>query len=1058
MAISYFNTNPDVARAYEENQNGMTPDAFANYHYVNYGGKEGRAAPTSQAPAATTPAPVAPPPPTPPAMTVNDLYTQYLGRAPDEGGLAFWQGAFGAGPVTAEQQASFMQAAQVELANRPVAQQQQLAPNLVNNQTDLSPQDVQKRIIDEERKRAMDTGRSIVSDGIASLPQKPIDTGGEGFKNDISFSPHTAGGMFRPVDLGNGTFRTANGSLIDKEGYPVTDVASLYQQYLGRAPESQSVIDYWKQQFGSSLDPSEIARFEAAANTEKTNTKAVNDLYASIGRTGMGTETNQIDQAGFEYWNKIAGSGLTPEQLKQRFNTEVNQFLIDRKDDPYSKFVAPTFLKSITDTIAKDTTLSAFDRNNKIFETAQQYGMDDAAIDKAFGKEAADAYRKDYGSQIKSFITTSLAKDEGTTFDEIATIKNEARTRGLDSSEIAKYSGLKKDGVDTLFDAYDKGLANLAKGFEDAKTKAGTDATALSEAEANKAKTMLTLQSQYKVTDEDLAKAGNTTVKAVQDYLNPVKEAPKTLEALMNDTKMSAAEIRAKIEELKSNPAVDGIYGAALQKFSEKAAKDYSGSYGGKNYESLNPIAVSTVLEQLKAQQAAGTAQYYQGGASGGKKGGFGSLDAMTEDMAKNLVAAGITDIRQVGEIPVYTPVEEMYKTYNGKQIRTQTDEDGKTSSYIYEPTGKMVTGSSGDGGDYEYPEMRMVEVPKDAKLESVYGLSKDGGEYGSYLEPVDSSKLTKDKNGKIVTQTSTAAGNKVTGELLSKASNYAERTTGDSWSGTFRGKGNTGYNVQFKNGNPIFYTSGASSSDMGQLAPILAIASFVPQLAPFVAAINAAYAASEGNWKGALLSALPMAGGIADKLGASAGMVDNINSASKIANVANAIDNKDLLSLAMSGVNAASDKNMFGEGAFNPKANVLGNFSTKDLLSGASIAKAIENKDLTSLANIGAQMSGSSDAVTAAKGLSLIKALESKNPMAAIAQVASQLNLNKDVIGKAGGGLASLPGLIKNGNKNTLTDKTAFDGLGGSLVAKLLNQQPPAIREAMLKKMTQAA
>ena len=77
---------------------------------------------------------------------------------------------------------------------------------------------------------------------------------------------------------------------------------------------------------------------------------------------------------------------------------------------------------------------------------------------------------------------------------------------------------------------------------------------------------------------------------------------------------------------------------------------------------------------------------------------------------------------------------------------------------------------------------------------------------------------------------------------------------------------------------------------------------------------------------------------------------------------------------------------------------------------------------------------------------------------MAAIAQVASQLNLNKDVIGKAGGGLASLPGLIKNGGKDTLTDKNAFDGLNGSLVAKMLNQQPPAIRAAMLKKMTQTA
>ena len=445
----------------------------------------------------------------------------------------------------------------------------------------------------------------------------------------------------------------------------------------------------------------------------------------------------------------------------------------------------------------------------------------------------------------------------------------------------------------------------------------------------------------------------------------------------MSDTKMSATEIRAKIEELKSNPAVSGIYGAALQKFSDKAAKDYSGEYGGKKFESLNPIAVGTVLDQLKAQQAAGTAQYYQGGAKDGKKGGFGSLDAMTEDMAKNLVAAGITDIRQVGEKTVTIPGGISY------------DQDG---NQIQEP---------------DRTEKQII--------------------------------------------------NKITGEPLSKASNYSERTTGNSWSGTFKGKGNTGYNVQFKDGNPIFYTTGASSSDFASLAPFLAIASFIPGVAPFAQAINALYAASEGNWKQAVLSALPAGGEIAKTLGASASTLNNINTASKIANVANAIDNKDLLGLAMSGTGLASDKNLFGTDAFNPSANVVGNLSTKDLLTGASAFKALKNEDLVSLANIGAQMSGSKDAATAAKGLAVVKALESKNPMA-IAQIAQKFNLTNDIIGKAGGGLASLPGLIKNGNKNTLTDKSAFDGLNGSLVAKMLNQQPPAIREAMLKKMTQAA
>jgi hypothetical protein len=264
----------------------------------------------------------------------------------------------------------------------------------------------------------------------------------------------------------------------------------------------------------------------------------------------------------------------------------------------------------------------------------------------------------------------------------------------------------------------------------------------------------------------------------------------------------------------------------------------------------------------------------------------------------------------------------------------------------------------------------------------------------------------TKDEEGNDVTRTEII--NKVTGEPITKASNYAERTTGNSWSGTFKGDGNTGYNVQFKDGNPIFYTTGASSSDMKDLAPILAAASFIPGAAPFVAGINALAAAKEGNWKQALLSGLGAAGPLAGMAGASADTVGKIGTASKIANVANAISNKDLLSLALSGTSLASDKNLMGSDAFNPNAKIAGDFSAKDLLSGASVAKAISDKDLSSLVNIGAQMSGSKDAATAAKGMALIKALQSDNPFA-IASAIQKMNLTQDTLGKASGGLMAL-------------------------------------------------
>jgi hypothetical protein len=142
--------------------------------------------------------------------------------------------------------------------------------------------------------------------------------------------------------------------------------------------------------------------------------------------------------------------------------------------------------------------------------------------------------------------------------------------------------------------------------------------------------------------------------------------------------------------------------------------------------------------------------------------------------------------------------------------------------------------------------------------------------------------------------------------------------------------------------------------------------------------------------------------------LGASANTVAKLGTASKMANVANAISNKDLLGLAMSGTSLASDKNLMGDKAFNPSANVVGNFSTKDLLSGVSVANALKNNDYAGLANIAAQMSGNKDAATAAKGMVLLKALQSDNPFA-IASAIQKMNLTQDTLGKASGGLMAL-------------------------------------------------
>ena len=72
-----------------------------------------------------------------------------------------------------------------------------------------------------------------------------------------------------------------------------------------------------------------------------------------------------------------------------------------------------------------------------------------------------------------------------------------------------------------------------------------------------------------------------------------------------------------------------------------------------------------------------------------------------------------------------------------------------------------------------------------------------------------------------------TTYGNKETGQVLPNT--YGERQTGNAWGGTYAGEGNTAYRVQFDaSGNPLFYTTGASSSDVGDLAPLLTIGSLL--------------------------------------------------------------------------------------------------------------------------------------------------------------------------------------------------------------------------------------
>jgi hypothetical protein len=242
---------------------------------------------------------------------------------------------------------------------------------------------------------------------------------------------------------------------------------------------------------------------------------------------------------------------------------------------------------------------------------------------------------------------------------------------------------------------------------------------------------------------------------------------------------------------------------------------------------------------------------------------GFGSAEANAKDMARILDSIGITDIKQFGLID--------------KPYDAQVNPDGRGG--FVDMQGKPVD-------------------PNKVKAEQISG---ESGTDTIYTAPT----------------TTKVYGNKVTGQEVPMT--YSERQTGNAWGGTFEGAGNTGYRVQFdEQGNPYFYTTGASSNNMAQFAPLLAMASFIPGVAPFAQGLNALMAAKSGNVLGAI-------GGFAG-LG---GLSDVANAA----NFANAAQHKDILG-------------MLGSGSGLTGVSDIGGVDIKDITKGIGAAKALQSGD----------------------------------------------------------------------------------------------------------------
>ena len=284
---------------------------------------------------------------------------------------------------------------------------------------------------------------------------------------------------------------------------------------------------------------------------------------------------------------------------------------------------------------------------------------------------------------------------------------------------------------------------------------------------------------------------------------------------------------------------------------------------------------------------------------------GFGSAEANAADMARIMASIGITDINQFGLID--------------KPVQVEVREDGK-GGYVDVRTGK----------------------PVDPSTVTAQVIGGEGSDTTVFV-------------GQGTTQ---VYGNKATGQEVPNT--YSERQTDNAWGGTFTGKGNTGYRVQFdKAGNPIFYTTGASSSDIADWGPILALASVIPSpLQPFAIAANAAISINNGDVLGGIASLAGLAG---------------FSDVAAGARIVKAVDSKDPFAIVTSIMNSPFAPNI-------GSTMLTDTISLKDASSAVNIVNSLDKGDYASALSAASSLTGSSDAKVAAAALRFIKAAETNN------------------------------------------------------------------------------
>jgi hypothetical protein len=271
-------------------------------------------------------------------QTVADLYAS-IGRTPDAAGQAFWESAFGKGPVTADQAASFMQSANAVKAQEAAAAPAVIAPTTITTPTGgvtnlvpatnvadttgitaLQPQAVssQPSVLPPPTQTSTADAQTAVNNIYRNVLGRDADPVGLNFWSNAIASGRSVDSVYQDILKSANEIKTA-GTLGDfgiktmtaadaakpYTGYTSTAGATVADEFvrnvLGREPTDADRAQSWYKEasnLGTTADASKVySDFLKSAGTEASSNVArkIADAKALLASKGL-TEDDVVKQ------------------------------------------------------------------------------------------------------------------------------------------------------------------------------------------------------------------------------------------------------------------------------------------------------------------------------------------------------------------------------------------------------------------------------------------------------------------------------------------------------------------------------------------------------------------------------------------------------------------------------------------------------------------------------------------------------------------------------------------------------------------------------------------